>query len=55
MNFGKLDGKSNRHNQHTVEFGVVVPTIYNTYYKSAGTTVKYFRPYSVYWSYGYSF
>ncbi|MFT2637602.1 outer membrane beta-barrel protein, partial [Helicobacter pylori] len=51
----KLDGKSNRHNQHTVEFGVVVPTIYNTYYKSAGTTVKYFRPYSVYWSYGYSF
>ncbi|WP_367693940.1 Hop family adhesin AlpA [Helicobacter pylori] len=55
MNFGKLDGKSNRHNQHMVEFGVVVPTIYNTYYKSAGTTVKYFRPYSVYWSYGYSF
>ncbi|GAA8004080.1 Hop family adhesin AlpA [Helicobacter pylori] len=55
MNFGKLDGKSNRHNQHTVEFGVVVPTIYNTYYKSVGTTVKYFRPYSVYWSYGYSF
>ncbi|GAA8653202.1 Hop family adhesin AlpA [Helicobacter pylori] len=55
MNFGKLGGKSNRHNQHTVEFGVVVPTIYNTYYKSAGTTVKYFRPYSVYWSYGYSF
>ncbi|AFI05425.1 outer membrane protein [Helicobacter cetorum] len=55
MNFGKLGEKTKRHNQHTVEIGVQVPTIYNTYYKSAGTTVKYFRPYSVYWSYGYSF
>ncbi len=55
MNFGKLGEKTKRHNQHTVEFGVVVPTIYSAYYKSAGTTVKYFRPYSVYWSYGYSF
>ncbi|CAK00041.1 outer membrane protein [Helicobacter acinonychis] len=55
MNFGKLGEKTKRHNQHTIEFGVVVPTIYSTYYKSAGTTVKYFRPYSVYWSYGYSF
>ncbi len=55
MNFGKLGQKTKRHRQHTVEIGVQVPTIYNTYYKSAGTTVRYFRPYSVYWSYGYSF
>ncbi len=55
MNFGKLGEKTKRHNQHTIEFGVVVPTIYSAYYKSEGTTVKYFRPYSVYWTYGYSF
>ncbi|AFI04461.1 outer membrane protein [Helicobacter cetorum] len=55
MNFGKMGLKTKRHRQHTVEIGVQVPTIYNTYYKSAGTTVRYFRPYSVYWSYGYSF
>ncbi|TPH38412.1 outer membrane protein [Helicobacter pylori] len=55
MNFGILKKDLKSHNQHSIEIGVQIPTIYNTYYKAGGTEVKYFRPYSVYWVYGYAF
>ncbi len=55
MNFGILKKDMKKHNQHSIEIGVQVPTIYNTYYKSSGAEVKYYRPYSVYWVYGYAF
>lgn len=55
MNFGILKKDLKSHNQHSIEIGVQVPTIYNTYYKSGGAEVKYYRPYSVYWVYGYAF
>ncbi len=55
MNFGILKKDLKSHNQHSIEIGVQIPTIYNTYYKAGGAEVKYFRPYSVYWVYGYAF
>ncbi|WQS05337.1 outer membrane protein [Helicobacter pylori] len=55
MNFGILKKDMKKHNQHSIEIGVQVPTIYSTYYKSGGAEVKYYRPYSVYWVYGYAF
>lgn len=55
MNFGILKKDLKSHNQHSIEIGVQVPTIYNTYYKAGGAEVKYYRPYSVYWVYGYAF
>ncbi|WP_104714094.1 outer membrane protein [Helicobacter cetorum] len=55
MNFGILKKDMKKHNQHSIEIGVQIPTIYNTYYSSGGTEVKYYRPYSVYWVYGYAF
>ncbi|WQT02177.1 outer membrane protein [Helicobacter pylori] len=55
MNFGILKKDMKKHNQHSIEIGVQVPTIYSTYYKSSGAEVKYYRPYSVYWVYGYAF
>ncbi|EQL53185.1 membrane protein, partial [Helicobacter pylori FD506] len=55
MNFGILKKDLKNHNQHSIEIGVQVPTIYNTYYKAGGAEVKYYRPYSVYWVYGYAF
>ncbi len=55
MNFGILKKDLKSHNQHSIEIGVQVPTIYNTYYKTGGAEVKYYRPYSVYWVYGYAF
>ncbi|WP_104761542.1 outer membrane protein, partial [Helicobacter cetorum] len=55
MNFGILKKDMKKHNQHSIEIGVQIPTIYNTYYSNGGTEVKYYRPYSVYWVYGYAF
>ncbi|GAA7470248.1 Hop family adhesin AlpB [Helicobacter pylori] len=55
MNFGILKKDLKSHNQHSIEIGVQIPTIYNTYYKAGSAEVKYFRPYSVYWVYGYAF
>ncbi|AFI05426.1 outer membrane protein [Helicobacter cetorum] len=55
MNFGILKKDLKKHHQHSIEIGVQIPTIYNTYYKSGGAEVKYYRPYSVYWVYGYAF
>ncbi|AFI04462.1 outer membrane protein [Helicobacter cetorum] len=55
MNFGILKKHQKKHEQHSIEIGVQIPTIYNTYYKAGSTEVKYYRPYSVYWVYGYAF
>nr|WP_104748401.1 outer membrane protein [Helicobacter cetorum] len=55
MNFGILKKDMKKHNQHSIEIGIQIPTIYNTYYSNGSTEVSYYRPYSVYWVYGYAF